>query len=329
MVRLLAVPATWSAIVVIPILVGTTTESPPAPEPRQASLVVKATGDQGRSKPIALLARASGSPPESTTLKSADGLHAATAKTQADATACAGAPVRSTGYDGDGGVDWCLLVTGLPRHDQVTGVVKGTAGGGMAAPTVLTLTVDHRDGLRWWPAITIAAGLLGSVLLTLFLTALAGAIRGNRVDRLLAQNRHAARKDEITGLAQWVETLRENGTADADVLALIEPLVTKGPARARRSRGSLRDELKSSSLAHEIPVVEAARAEAQRETNVLSDFYGLDGAAVVHPAEKLRAAIRTLTSYQTELARIATDIDKLKASCQGSRPRLSRWRGSG
>jgi len=314
--RLLAVPATISAIVVIPILVGQQrAEQPAAPNPREAALTLKLEGAEGMTQPLPLLIRASGAPPVVTTLKTADGLQTATVK---PGTGCAGAQPRSTAYNGEGATEWCLVLSGVPAHGEVAGVVKATAAGSsQVPPTALALTVDHRDALRWWPAIAIAAGLLGSVLLTVFVNRLAASIRGNRLDQLLVQNRHATPRNRIVGLEQWVATRRELGDSDETLLAVVAPLTKNGPKKAREQRRQLRLALEQSSLPNDHPLAVSARAEVGRETHQVSDFVDESGNPQVHPADRLRAAIGMMDAFADQLQRLESEITNgLTKRCQ-------------
>jgi hypothetical protein len=197
-------------------------------------------------------------------------------------------------------------------------VVKATAAGSsQVPPTALALTVDHRDALRWWPAIAIAAGLLGSVLLTVFVNRLAASIRGNRLDQLLVQNRHATPRNRIVGLEQWVATRRELGDSDETLLAVVAPLTKNGPKKAREQRRQLRLALEQSSLPNDHPLAVSARAEVGRETHQVSDFVDESGNPQVHPADRLRAAIGMMDAFADQLQRLESEITNgLTKRCQ-------------
>jgi hypothetical protein len=208
------------AVIGVPVAAGQAMQpDKPALPPHDEEISVQAEGDEDVDEGFRVLFEASGKPQRRTTLRNEDGLETALALRRAS---CEGVRGRSIGYDGPAPEDWCLKIESLPAHEQVSGVVEGTALVETEPAIRLVLTVDHRDEFFPWPAAAMAGGL--------FLGLVAGVgfgLGAPRITRLqlrqkVSKNERAARADRIKGLRERVEALLDGGHNEGELLDTVK-----------------------------------------------------------------------------------------------------------
>lgn len=314
MTRAIGIPASLAILVIAPFLIAGApkTKEPPAPvesaltvQADDATMFVKvhAAGNQPRPEAVA-------------TLASEDGLKTATVKAK-DAK-CGEAPTRKVALGAEASTDWCLQLTGLPDHGEVTGNITGAGGATATEPaTKLTLTVRRRHSFCGLPLLALAGSLLLGLLLALFSPFLTRHVGLTRLGLLMARNEIAPVDEKISGLQDWVTTREAAGDSASTLREQLQKLLKNGPKEAKNARGELRAALKDDALGAKHPLARAADKEAKRIGHRIGDFVDGQGEPAVHPATQFALAVASMVDLKADIDAAEIDMNEwLKEECR-------------
>jgi hypothetical protein len=312
-----------AAVVVLAFDIGAgqalKSDPPAPPAARDAAIALDLEGDARRAHKV-VVEDITGLPPEDVTRLVGDGGRlVAYVRPLNDADCNRDSDLLSAGYTGPETKRWCLQIERAPDHGAVTGALAGRAlPGSDVGPTKLAVTVQTRDAFRGPPGLVVLGGLVGSLLIALGTAAWTPLVKGRRLAVLIDKGKN------IEGLAQRAAALRDDGKSVGDVLAIIGPVVKRGPARADAARAALSQALAKSTLPADHPYRVAAQAEAARTDYVIDDFLDEAGSTVNPPAKEFQAQLATMERYAAQATAAKAEIDnRLKESCK--RAPLEAW----
>ncbi len=310
------VPASIGFVIVVPVLVGQSTNAPSAPaevKATDASIVVATDNRAGfpySSSSTLVRVQTLGLPPAKDTsadLVDASGLNVAHVKASDNPAACDNLPIRYTGT-GTNTTPWCLDVTDLPSSADVKGKVTGAKVD--AGFTALSMEVTSRHTYFPLPFLVTGLGLVIGVAIALLPTSLKSRIRAARLDAVVGENAEAGAGLAIGRLEHWVDVRRKKGADDSATLKQVLALVETAPGAAKQARATLRS--KAETLPTAALLRADALAQADQRTLDIGDFLDDDGKDVAHPAAKLVSLVQAFIDAKAHINQMENDLDRLK-----------------
>ena len=183
----------------------------------------------------------------------------------------------------------CLSISGLRSGSTSTATFEVPTASDGKSIAVLTLNLRSRHKF-WGPA--LAAFL--AIVVAVGLATVSPWLRHRNTELYLLR---LVRSASVKGWSTWVAEARDLSVADQ--IAKIRAVEAVASERADRHRGELKEKCAEVKKAKLVPTSHLILAEAIKEASdkslMATDFVGIDGKAVVHPAQRLQNSLDVLT----------------------------------